>query len=79
MGPDVVQRPYFRIATTAPDAVMRGGHGPYGGLDPDGVGGHAGDHGADGEPAVAPEPVHTDGAGPPARWATSPTAARSVG
>jgi hypothetical protein len=48
MGPEVVQRPYFRIATTAPDVVVRGGHGPYGGPGPDGVGGHAGDHGADG-------------------------------
>ena len=37
------------------------------------------DQRADGEAAVPPEAVHPDGAGRQAGWATSPTAASSVG
>jgi hypothetical protein len=43
----------------------RGDH-PDRGADAFEVGDDAGEQRADGEPAVAPQPVHTDGAGPPA-------------
>jgi hypothetical protein len=41
------------------------GNGPHGGREAIGVGDQPGQQGSDDEPAVAPEPVDPDRAGPP--------------
>ena len=55
----------MRTATTRPDSGGERGDGPDRGGDAEGVGDDAGEDRADGEAAVAPEPVDADGAGAP--------------